>query len=240
MARVPSELSELSPANDRHVYWQVGVVAGEADRDATGMRTTVVTTLPQRVSANTTNYFWVGSYLADGSFIQVGYYVPSETTTEVGDAGWFYCAFYADSTEGPCVYGPLDSVGSNGALHTYGLQSSGATGLDAPMWRATMDNTVLGAFSWTVAATGTNTPTIYAESSGFVPHAPTSELGPVDFPRALAVRTSASKDYLPAANLAAIYSAPNVCPPYGISSDGHGGILLGSGLSCPDNGMPLA
>ena len=230
LQHIPDGLASLMGAHQKHVYWQVGLTAGGEDRDATGLSATIVTTLPQRVSANTTNYFWVGSYLADGSFVQVGYYVPARDASE---AGWFYCAFRADGKEGPCAYGPLGSVGVNGALHTYRLESS-ASPLSGTVWRATLDGTVLGEFSWSVATSGTNTPVIYAESSGFTAHAATSELGPVEFRGAMAVRTSGSVTYARPAHLFTVYSAPNVCPPYGISSDGIGGALLGSGLSCPD------
>jgi hypothetical protein len=236
LRRIPDGLGALTGANQEHVYWQVGLSAGDEDRDASGLRATIVTTLPQRVSANTTNYFWAGSYLADGSFVQVGYYVPAHDASE---AGWFYCAFHADGKEGPCAYGPLGSVGVNGASHTYTLESSDSP-LTGTAWRAELDGGVIGEFSWPVATSGTNTPTIYAESSGFSAHAAKSVLGPVDFRGAMEVRTSGSATYARPARLFAVYSAPNVCPPYGISSDGNGGALLGSGLSCPEGASPFA
>lgn len=237
LQRIPEGLAALTSANAQHVYWQVGLSAGDEDRNATGMRATIVTTLPQRVSANTTNYFWVGSYLADGSFIQAGYYVPAH---ENSNAGWFYCAFHADAKEGPCEYGPLGSVGVNGASHTYTLQSSIDATTSETVWLVTLDDTVLGEFPWSVGTSGTNTPVIYAESSGFMAHPATSELGPVDFRTAIEVRVSGSESYNAAPHLFVVYSAPNVCPPYGISRDSNGGVLLGSGLSCPARGSEFS
>ncbi len=233
LQRIPDGISSLTSGDQQHVYWQVGLAAGDEDRDATGMRATIVTTLPQRISPNTTNYFWVGSYLSDNSFVQIGYYVPAHDASE---AGWFYCAFRANGAEGPCEYGALGSVGANGALHTYALESSAGSTLSVAQWHAELDGAVIGTFSWPVATSGGNSPMIYAESSGFTAHAATSELGPVDFRSAVEVRTAASTTYVPAAHLFVVFNAPNVCPPYGISLDGNGGVLLGSGLSCPDRG----
>ena len=237
LQRIPDGLAGLTGANQEHIYWQVGLTAGDEDRNATGFRATIVTTLPQRVSENTTNYFWVGSYLADGSFVQAGYYVPAR---DASHAGWFYCAFHADGKEGPCVYGPLASVGANGAMHTYALESSGGSAPSGPVWRVELDGAEVGEFPWSAATSGANTPMIYAESSGFTAHAATSELGPVDFRGAMEIRTSGTDTYTRPTHLFVTYSAPNVCPPYGISSDGNGGVFLGSGLSCPDRGSAFA
>jgi|GEM_PF-1748767 hypothetical protein len=213
-------------------YWQVGLAADIDDAQAIGARSTIETRVPQQVSANTTNYFWVGAYLRDNSFIQAGYYIPWFDTTQ---ANWFYCAFYADGRKGPCVNGPPGSAGANGTRHTYSISSIEATtGGDGKVtWRITMDGSLIGQFAWAVGDTGRNVPVIYAESSGFAPHPSTSVLGPVDFVDGLDVLHSGDAGYQPAAHLIVMYSAPTVCPPYGMRADGHGGILLGSGLPCP-------
>ena len=143
LQRIPDGLAALTSANADHVYWQIGLSSGAEDRHATGMRATIVTTLPQQVSENTTNYFWVGSYLSDGSFVQVGYYVAAHDTS---DAGWFYCAFYANGKEGPCEYGQLGTVGVNGANHTYTLESASDPTSSGTIWRAELDGDLLGTF----------------------------------------------------------------------------------------------
>lgn len=231
LARIPDRIHAIASPNEPHTYWQVGLTTGDEDAHSTGFRAAMVTLVPQRVSPDTSNYYWTGSYLADGSFVQVGYYVPSHDPMH---AGWFYCSFYKDGKEGPCKYGPPDSAGQTGESHTFTLASSPAQGGDYT-WRATMDDTALGEFQWAAGESGNNTPVIYAESSGYKPHGADSILGPVDFPGGLQVRHADATTYAAARHLFAAYNAPNVCPPYGIAKDGHGGVLLGSGLKCPDN-----
>ena len=210
-------------------FWQVGLQAGADDSNAIGARSIIRTRVPQQVSENTTNYFWVGAYLSDGSFIQAGYFVPWYDETH---AGWFYCAFYPDGREGPCVYGASGSAGANGTNHLYTLEAiTGAS--DKVFWKITFDDIVVGRFAWSSGNTGTYVPMIYAESSGYIPHPGTSRLGPVDFVSGLEILHAGQAQFEPAVHLYVMYSAPAVCPPYGIRMDGHGGILLGSGLPCP-------
>lgn len=234
VAKVPDTISVLVDPHAQHQYWQVGVMADASGAHASGMRTRIVTRLPQRVGDMTTNYYWIGSYLSDGSFIQIGYWIP---WTDSARAGWFYCAFDAGLRKGPCVYGVMGTVGSDGTSHSYALEAvadhASADGGPAT-WRAKVDGQQVGEFHWTAGETGTNAPAIYAESSGFAPHASSSQLGPVDFAGGIETRHVGHDRYATAAHMTAAYSAANVCPPYGIAPDGHGGVLLGSGLSCPD------
>src|SRR5262249_29847009 len=216
LARIPDHVQLLADPHEQHTYWQVGLTAGDEDAHATRMRTRIVTRLPQQVSSDTTNYYWVGSYLSDGSFIQAGYFVPSRDSR---NAGWFYCAFYANGHEGPCVYGDMGSVGGDGAAHTYTLEAT----QNGTIWRALVDDQLLGAFRWTTGESAATSPVIYAESSGYKPHPSTSALGPVDFTDGIEVRHQPADNYMGAVHLWVVYNAPNVCPPYGIAPDGHGG-----------------
>jgi hypothetical protein len=216
-------------------YWQVGLSAGPEAAAAVAMRTAIVTRLPQAVPERTTDYFWIGSYLADGSFIQVGYYVA---WSDPGRAGWFYCAYTAAGVQGPCVYGPPGSAGSDGQTHTYALEAippdrAATAQPGSALWVAQVDGAVVGQFRWTSGTTGRHSPSIYAESSGFTPHLPTAQLGPVEFPGAVQTRTADGSAYVTATHLQPMYAAPDVCPPYGVAVDGHGGVFLGSGLPCP-------
>jgi hypothetical protein len=234
VAKVPDTLSLLVAPHAMHQYWQVGVTADASSAHASAIRTRIITRLPQRVGDTTTNYFWIGSYLSDDSFIQIGYWVPWYDSAH---AGWFYCAFDSSSRRGPCVYGAMGTAGSDGTSHTYALEAvaDGASGDSrATTWRAEVDGQRVGEFRWTAGETGTNAPAIYAESSGFAPHTSISQLGPVDFMGGIEARQVGRQAYLHATHMLAAYSAANVCPPYGIASDGHGGVLLGSGLACPD------
>jgi hypothetical protein len=219
----------VPPGTAKLQFWQVGLQASAEDTDSIGARTTIETRVPQEVSQDTTNYFWVGAYLRDDSFIQAGYYVPWNDSSR---AGWFYCAFHPNGREGPCVYGALGSAGNNQTRHTYTIEAMGGTG-SQPYWQVWQDSRVLGRFEWSANDTGPNVAMIYAESSGSSPHPGTSRLGPVDFVGGLEVLPKDERTYRPAAHLIVMYSAPLVCPPYGIRLDGQGGILLGSGLPCP-------
>ncbi|HEX6800693.1 MAG TPA: hypothetical protein VF116_23475 [Ktedonobacterales bacterium] len=209
-----------------HALWQVGLQAGADDAHATAMRATISTRLPQHVAAGTTSYYWVGSYLAGGSFIQEGYYVPGYAPSS---AGWFYCAFTRAGAKGPCVYGPLGSV--SGAAHTYAL--SAAKDADGrAIWNATLDGRDIGSFTWSAGESGTTSPAVYAESSATQPHGAESILGPVTI-SGFAVRPHDASDYRPVSAVYPAYSAGDVCPPYGMRALGNGRAELGSGLECP-------
>lgn len=214
-----------------HAIWQVGVQAPPSDAHAIALHVRMQTRLPQKVAANTTNYFWVGSYLGDGSFIQVGYYVPWYQSEQ---AGWFYCAFADPQGSGDCHDGALGTVDGGSSWHSYGLEAApDAGGSGAPGWAVTFDGQDVGSFAWPSQDTGPHAPTIFAESSGTTPRAtPGDQLGPVDFSQFSVVPAGQRDEQTITAGLPS-YNAPNVCPPFGIRPDGHGGVLLGSGLSCP-------
>ena len=212
-----------------HAIWQVGLQAPPSDAHATALRVRMQTRLPQKVAANTTNYFWIGSYLSDGSFIQIGYYVPWYQSDQ---AGWFYCAFADPQSNGDCHDAALGTVDGGGSWHTYSLEAA-ADGGGAPGWAATFDGQQVGTFSWPAQDTGSHAPTIFAESSGNDPRAtPGGDLGPVDFSQFTA-QLSGQRDGRTITDGLPSYNAANVCPPFGIRADGHGGVLLGSGLNCP-------
>jgi hypothetical protein len=231
LIRVP-RVDDSQVGGGTHQYWQVGLTAGPEASNASAMRTTITTVLPQQVAAQTTNYYWIGSYLADGSFIQIGYYVAWYDPTS---AGWFYCSFSPTQQKGPCVYGPSGSAGADGTVYSYALESDAQIGSGAgtAVWTALVDGSAVGSFSWTSGTTGTNSPGIYAESSGFTAHAADSTLGPVDFPLPLETRAAGQTSYQTAHHVRPAYDADDICPPYGAASDGSGGVLLGSQVGCP-------
>jgi hypothetical protein len=227
-----------SSGTGRQQYWQVGLAATAQSSYATAMRTAIVTRLPQRVASATINYFWIGSYLADGSFVQVGYYVSS---TDRQRAGWFYCAFTPSGRQGPCVYGAPGSAGHNGETHTYALEagqpSGSAPGDTGPAtWFARFDDRPVGSFHWTSGTTGVNSPSIYAESSGLSMHVP-GQLGPVDFVLPVQTHAAGQPAYVTAGQLHPVYGSSDSCPPYGIAADATQGVLVGSGLPCPSVGV---
>lgn len=222
--------SSASATAGPHAIWQVGVQAPPADAHAIALRVRMQTHLPQKVAANTTNYFWIGSYLSDGSFIQIGYYVPWYQSDQ---AGWFYCAFADPQSNGDCHDAALGTVDGGDSWHTYSLEAAVDASGGAPGWVATFDGQQVGTFAWPARDTGTHAPTIFAESSGNDPRAtPGGDLGPVDFSQ-FTVQLRAQRDEQTVTDGLPSYNAANVCPPFGIRADGHGGVLLGSGLDCP-------
>jgi hypothetical protein len=217
-----------SGVSGQHAVWQVGVQATDLGGPATAMQVRIQTRQPQQVADQTTNYYWVGSYLRDGSFIQVGYFVPWYSSQQ---AGWFYCAYTPAKEQGPCAYGNPGSVGDDGSWHTYRLrvEQSAAGGAT---WEALLDDDVIGSFDWTAGDSGNRAPTIYAESSSPAPHKANSTLGPVSFTD-FAVRViDHQTDQLVTRGLPQ-YDATDICPPYGMQTGDDHELLLGSGLGCP-------
>lgn len=221
--------TSASATTGPHAIWQVGVQAPPADAHATALRVRMQTHLPQKVASSTTNYFWIGSYLSDGSFIQIGYYVPWYQSDQ---AGWFYCAFADPQSSGDCHDAALGTVDGGDSWHSYGLEAAvDASG--TPGWVATFDDQRIGTIAWPAQDTGSHAPTIFAESSGNDPRStPGGDLGPVDFSQ-FAVQLSGRRDEQTITVGLPSYNAANVCPPFGIRADGHGGVMLGSGLDCP-------
>jgi hypothetical protein len=228
------------PVTGRYQFWQVGLAAGPESANAGAMRTTIVTRLQQTVSPGTVNYFWVGSFLADGSFIQVGYYVAAP---DPHHAGWFFCAYTARGDQGPCAQGPPGSAGRDGEVHTYALEvtTHPAPGQPAPAttWFARVDGVAVGRFPWTSGTTGPHSPAIYAESSGFSARPPGGALGPVAFTVPVQTRSAAQPSYVTAVRLEPVYAGPGVCPPYGVAMADNGAANIGSGLPCPPTGTWL-
>src|SRR5258708_38520674 len=141
LTRIPDRISSLASPQAQHQFWQVGLTTGNEDAHATGMAASIVTTLPQQVSANTTSYYWVGSYLVDGSFLQAGYYVPAR---DARHAGWFYCAFFAHGQGGPCVYGALGAAGGRGGGRAPAVGARAQERGGAPHLRGEPDGGPLG------------------------------------------------------------------------------------------------
>lgn len=214
-------------------YWQAGVLAGPAAQHATAMRTTIRTRIPHAVADNTTDYFWIGAYLADGSFIQAGYAVPWYDRSP----HWFYCSFTPTGAKGPCDFGAPNSAGPDQSWHSYALQSAPTSA--GALWTVTVDSRAVATFPATSGTTGTHTPGVYIEQSAFTPHAPINDLGPSAFAPALEIQTVTHPTFFAAPHARASYSAPGTCPTYGIGVAGFNDLMLGNGIACPPDGANL-
>ncbi len=214
------------------LFWQVGVSATADGMESTAMRTTIRTQIPATIANQSNDYYWIGSYLADGSFIQVGYGVSGADHT----AHWFYCSFTALHQEVACPLGQPNSAGPAGSWHTYSLALTSQTARQQWVWTATMDNTVIGTITTAVASTGVMTPSVYAEVSAFHPIPATNSLGQVEFHPAIQLRNQRDPRYHTPQGATVAYSQANVCPPYGMNIIQANDVVFGNGLHCPPNG----
>ncbi len=88
---------------------------------------------------NDAHSYWVGSILANGAFVQVGYYNGLTTTNQYYCCAWFYEFFPAGNTNSPPIIGPAGSAGPIGSWHTYTMNYTGNG-----VWSFYMDNQFLG------------------------------------------------------------------------------------------------
>ena len=199
------------------------------------MQTTIRTHIPSAIADKTADYFWIGAYLADRSFIQIGYAVSWYDHTP----RWFYCAFDAAGVKGSCPQGPDRSAGPEGSWHSYTLQATPGETSGTWIWTARVDGKTIGSL---IAHSGVTTASrigIFAEQSAFTPHAPSNVLGPVEYRPAIEMATISAPGRFRAPQDARAYSSDQICPPYGIVAIGTNDVRLGSGLPCLLNGSNL-
>lgn len=220
------------------IFWQVGISAGSDAFGATAMRTSLRVVQPHHIAARTTDFFWIGSYLADGSFIQAGYEVPWNAPTP----HWFFCAFNSDGTEGPCKVGPPGSGGAAGTVHTFSLAVKPADQAGQWDWVATMDSRAIGDMLRSAGSTGLEAPAVYIEQSAFVATPPVNDLGPVTFAPALEISKAsedAAPEYVAPQHAFATESSSAACPAYGVREMRVNDVEIGSGLPCLPTGQVL-
>jgi hypothetical protein len=213
------------------IFWEVGVSAGPDARDATAMRTTIRTVLPHHFAAHTTDFFWIGSYLSDGSFVQVGYAVSWSDRT----AHWFYCSFGLGGTPGPCKIGPSSSAGAAGQMHTYALVARPASQNGQWSWLATFDGKTIGTMLLSAGSTGLETPAIYVEQSAFVATEPLNDLGPAEFSPAIEISHASAgtaPSYVSPQHAFAMASSIDACGVYGVRVLATNDVEIGSQLPC--------
>ena len=128
----------VSSATTGDSYWfQEGVIGDSSIYNSVGASVTI-TTVYDRVN-NDAHSYWVGSILANGAFVQVGYYNGLTTTNQYYCCAWFYEYFPAGNTNSPPIIGPAGSAGPIGSVHTYTMNYTGSV-----VWSFYMDNQYLG------------------------------------------------------------------------------------------------
>jgi len=88
---------------------------------------------------NDAHSYWVGTILATGGFVQVGYVNGLSTTGQPYCCAWFFETFDTPSCGCPPVIGPEGSAGPIGSWHTYSMVHIGNG-----VWAFYMDGRLLG------------------------------------------------------------------------------------------------
>jgi hypothetical protein len=119
-------------------YWfQEGAIGDSKIYNSVGA-SVMIRTVYDKVN-NDAHSYWVGSILANGAFVQVGYYNGLTTTNQYYCCAWFYEYFPAGNTNSPPIIGPAGSAGPIGSWHTYTMNYTGSG-----VWSFYMDNQFLG------------------------------------------------------------------------------------------------
>src|SRR6058998_4025309 len=135
---IPQGPMGVTSATAGDPYWfQVGAIGDSNIYNSVGA-SVMIRTVYDRVN-NDAHSYWVGSILANGAFVQVGYYNGLTTTNQYYCCAWFYEYFPAGNTNSPPIIGPAGSAGPIGSWHTYTMNHTGNF-----VWAFYMDNQYLG------------------------------------------------------------------------------------------------
>jgi len=135
---IPQGPMGVTSATAGDPYWfQVGAIGDSGIYKSVGA-SVMIRTVYDKVN-NDAHSYWVGSILANGAFVQVGYYNGLTTTNQYYCCAWFYEFFPAGNTNSPPIIGPAGSAGPIGSWHTYTMNYTGSG-----VWSFYMDNQFLG------------------------------------------------------------------------------------------------
>ena len=169
-------------------YWfQQGAMGDSSTQKSVGANITI-RTVYDAVNQDAHSY-WVGSLLANGAFVQVGYLNGLSTTNQPYCCAWFYeffpppCAPPCTSPQPPPIIGTEGSVGPIGSMHNYSMISVGNG-----VWSFYLDGGYLGSspapgqpdyLGSSAADTGTHTPGGISEVAQT--NTDTDVIGPAEF-----------------------------------------------------------
>jgi hypothetical protein len=142
-------------ANDPVYWFQEGAIGDPATYNSVGANITI-RTVYDRLN-NDAHSYWIGSLLANGAFVQVGYLNGLSTTGQNYCCAWFYEYFPPQNTNSPPFIGGEGSAGPIGSWHTYSMISVGNG-----VWSFYKDNQYLGSSpgpgeTYYLGASATNT-----------------------------------------------------------------------------------
>lgn len=232
---------------------QAGVVSDQASQSSNGVSVAVrINVYPAQEGE--LDYFWVGTDLADGAFVQFGYSLQPGRQCLKGEAisGNSICRGAWDvisSTDArwqwqywPNKYwvdyywgiGTANSAGSNGTWQTYSIVANA----NRSGWSFQLNYKEVDRI--TFRASRSDTPVKFVAEKGFSSQQSRARLGPVEF-RNLAY-LKADGWHLTRTLTAITVCAPqcNIPNPYGVAVNGPGGYMIaGSGITQPVNGALL-
>ncbi len=201
-----------APSGDPYWY-QTGAMGDSSTSNYVAANVTI-RTVYDKVNGDAHSY-WVGGYLSNGAFIQVGYLNEVTTTNQPFCCAWFF-EYFPSPGSGCCapVIGRQGSAGPIGSWHTYSMVHAGNG-----VWSFYMDGRLLGSTPATGAtSSGGHSPGVIAEVAQASNN--TDVLGPAEF-RDMWFRTATSSwQRVPGANSYIYYGSgtpPNPPPnPYGV------------------------
>lgn len=119
-------------------YWfQQGAQGDSSTYNSVGAKVSIKTVFDS--VNNDAHSYWVGSILANGAFVQVGYLNGLTTTNQFYCCAWFYEFFPPGNTNSPPIIGSPGSAGPIGSWHTYSMNYTGSG-----EWSFYMDDQYLG------------------------------------------------------------------------------------------------
>src|SRR6266705_4438938 len=135
---IPQGPMGVTSATAGDPYWfQVGAIGDSGIYKSVGA-SVMIRTVYDKVN-NDAHSYWVGSILANGAFVQVGYYNGLTTTNQYYCCAWFYEFFPPNNSTSPPFIGPEGSAGPIGSWHTYTMNST-----SNGVWAFYIDNQYLG------------------------------------------------------------------------------------------------
>jgi len=232
------------------VSFEVGAAGDDASRGNLGIRASIQTHLYDTYPV-VFDYFWIGSVLSNGAFVQFGYgfqpgpatycldaFVKGSVTTCLGKSelvsnteGRWEWQYWPDTTGNDFYYeiGPAASVGANGTWHEYSIVRSGS------QWNFLLDNAVVGNFT-AVASVSRDPPLILAEKTAT--DQLVGSLGPVAFQD---LEYFKQNEWRSVETLLVVRSCSPTCnldQPYGVTVSG-GTVVVGSVHERPKAGELL-
>jgi len=236
---IPQGPMGVTSATAGDPYWfQVGASGDSSIYNSVGA-SVMIRTVYDRVN-NDAHSYWVGSILANGAFVQVGYYNGLTTTNQFYCCAWFYEYFPAGNTNSPPIIGPAGSAGPIGSWHTYTMNYTGSG-----VWSFYMDNQFLGSSptqgqQYYLGAgdtdSGSHAPAVLAEVAQTTSN--TDVIGPAEFKSFMYETTTTAWQQVPVGKVHIGYGATssmNLANPYSVAevSGKQNDFLTGSGIPYP-------